>query len=49
MSDKVRAIFVILGQVIDYLYCLLSLLRLIFKAYLDLTPFYFSFIIISLL
>ena len=45
MSDKVRVILVVIGQVIGphCLYCVLSLLRLIFKAYKDLTPFMFLF------
>jgi len=42
MSDKVRLIVVVLGQVIGR-HCLLSLLRLIFKTYKDLTLFMFLF------
>jgi len=45
MSYKVRVILLILGQVIGphYLYCFLSLLKLIFKAYKDLILFMFLF------
>ena len=51
MFGKVRVILVVLSQVIciivcscDYRpYCLLSLLRLIFKAYKDITSFMFLF------
>jgi len=41
MFGKTRLSFVVVGPILgpQCLYCLLSLLRLIFKAYKDLTPF----------
>jgi len=45
MSGKTRSSFVVVGPNLGprCLHCLLSLLRLIFKAYKDLTPFIFFF------
>jgi len=45
MYGKTRSSFVVVGPNLgsQCLYCLLSLLRLIFKAYKDLTPFIFFF------
>jgi len=45
MSGKTRSSLVVIGPNLGprCLHCLLSLLRLIFKAYKDLTPFIFFF------
>jgi len=45
MFDKMNLSLVVVGQILgpQCLHCLLSLLRLIFKAYKNLTPFSFFF------